>query len=135
MVGALKTSNNCILLEKVDPKESNPALLGPIPQTVHKLPFRFEDIPYFDTTFLCEPIMTGNISYGNNIGNNSDSDQEAWDAPLQRKNTISSKITAATQLPYNQFSQTDIIGVNCDVHIANEPFSRDPSVPFNAIKK
>lgn len=128
MVTALLHTNDCIILDKIDPKETSPAHLGPIRVSIHKIPFRFDDIPYFDTMYMCDPIV-GSYS----AATNDDSDQESWDAPLRRNNTISSKITTATQMPYNQSSQTDISGIAND--IITEPFSRDPSVPMSSIKR
>lgn len=128
MISALQTTHDCIVLDKIDPKETNPAHLGPIRPAVHKIPFRFADIPYFDTMYMCDPIIG---SYSTAIGN-SDSDQESWDAPLRRTQTISSKITTATQMPYNRSSQTDVCGIMNDMIAV--PFSRDPSVPMPPIK-
>lgn len=127
MVNELQTKNGCILLDKIDPKETNPAHLGPIRAAVRKIPFRFADIPYFDTMYLCDPMA---VSYSS-AAVNSDSDQEPWDAPLRRTNTISSKITTATQMPYNQSSQTDV-GMN---DIITTPFHRDPSLPLPSVKR
>lgn len=125
---AQQATNTCLLLEKIDPKETNPALLGPYPQTVHKLPFRLEDIPYFDTTYLCDPVDRF-------YAGATDSDHESWDAPLQRSSTIASKITTATQMPYDQCSQTEIAGVYSEFTAINEPFSRDPNAQFNPLVK
>lgn len=126
MVSALKNTNECILLDKIDPQETNPARLGPVRPAVLKIPFRFADIPYFDTMYLCDPVAG---SYNPVMA--SDSDQESWDAPLRRTNTVSSKITTATQMPYNRGSQTDM----CMNDIVTTPYSRDPSVPMPPIKR
>lgn len=117
-----------MILDKIDPKETNPALLGPVRPSVTKLPFRLDDIPYFDTILMCDPH--GGPNY---FPNGFDSDEESWDAPLKRKNTVGFKITQATQMPYNQQSQTDISGINCD--FLNEPFTRDPDIPFKPIQR
>lgn len=117
-----------MLLDKIDPKETNPALLGPIRPSVTKLPFRMDDIPYFDTSLMCDPH--GGPNY---FGADFESDEESWDAPLRRKNTIALKITQATQMPYNQYSQTDISGIHCD--ILNEPFTRDPNIPLKPLQR
>lgn len=125
IMSALQKTNECIVLDKIDPKETNPAHLGPIRPGVLKIPFRFSDISYFDTTYMCDPTTE---SYSTTLAN-SDSDQESWDAPFRRTNTISSKITTSTQMPYNQGSQTDVCGV------MNDRFSRDPSIPMPPIKR
>lgn len=129
MMSALQQTNECILMDKIDPKETNPAHFGPIRPAVHKIPFRFADIPYFDTMYMCDPVIG---SYSTTVAN-CDSDQESWDAPLRRTNTISSKITTATQMPYNQSSQTDVCGIMNDVVTAT--FSRDPSKPMPQMKR
>lgn len=130
IICALKKTNNCIVLDKIDSQESNPAHLGPIRPAVLKIPFRFADIPYFDTMYLCDPSIG---SYGASFAMNPDSDQETWDAPLRRTNTVSSKITTATQMPYNQSSQTDVCGIMDEMITA--PFSRDPSIPMPPMKR
>lgn len=133
MVAAMTATNRCLLLEKIDPMETNPALLGPMPQTVHKLPFRLDDIPFFDTTYLCDPVID---SYYNTAAGDVDSDQEAWDAPLRRSTgKMSAKITVATQMPYDRYSQTEIAGVHSEFNNINETYSRDPSVQFIPIVK
>lgn len=129
MINALQKAGSCIVLDKIDPKETNPAHLGPVRPAVHKIPFRFADIPYFDTMYMCDPVME---SYSSSTKNN-ESDEETWDAPLRRTNTISSKITVATQMPYNQGSQTDAYGALNDIVTA--PYSRDPSVSMPPMKR
>lgn len=81
-----------MLLEKVDPKEINPALLGPLRQVVNKLPFRLNEIPYYDTSYMCDP-MSGFVP----DVFDADSEHESWDAPLRRSNNVSSQIIKSTQ--------------------------------------
>lgn len=136
---ALKETHSCILLDKIDPKQCNPALLGEIPKSVHRLPFRLDDIPYFDTTFLCDPVMDQYYTPG--TGN--DSDNDSWDAPLKRTtSTVASKIQASAagnsnnrQQPYSQHSQTNLSGLAGEFTNINEPYSRDPNATFNPIGK
>lgn len=129
MTNALQKSNECIVLDKIDSKDTNPAHLGPTRPAVLKIPFRFADISYFDTMYMCDPVIG---SYSTTVPN-SDSDQEEWDAPLRRTNTVSTKITTATQMPYNQSSQTDVCGILND--LITVPYSRDPSMPMPPIKR
>lgn len=89
----MKTVNKCLLLEKVDPQETNPALLGPLRPTVSKLPFRLDEIPFFDTSYMCDPL-TGSVPTILDV----DSDNEEWDAPLRRTVNISSHILTASHL-------------------------------------
>lgn len=87
----MKTVNKCLLLEKVDPQETNPALLGPLRPAVSKLPFRLNEVPFFDTSYMCDPL-TGNVL----TVHDADSDNEEWDAPLRRTVNISSHILTAS---------------------------------------
>lgn len=86
-------------MEKVNPRESNPALLGAIPQPVRKLPFRLSEIPFYDTTYMCDPSTGGDFG--------DDSDNEDWDAPLRRTANISSHIINAS-------SSTSSSGINAN---------------------
>lgn len=135
---ALKQTHTCILLDKIDPKQCNPALLGPMPPSVHKLPFRLDDIPYFDTTFLCDPVMDKYYTPGTGV----DSDDE-WDAPLHRASTVAAKITVATRMPnagaagyqdqQQQYSQTNLSGLFGEFTNILEPYSREPNTKFNTL--
>lgn len=76
-----------MVLERVDGSETNPALLGPIRPGVNKLPFSLDDLPYFDTNFMCDPVANIKLD-------EYDSDAEAWDAPLKRASNVSTRIFA-----------------------------------------
>lgn len=77
------------MLEKIDPRETNPSLLGSARQPVRKLPFRLTEIPFYDTTYMCDPLTGKSLDL-------DDSDQEDWDAPLRRTVNISTHITNAS---------------------------------------
>lgn len=140
VIVALKETHTCILLDKIDPKQCNPALLGPMPASVQRLPFRLHDIPFFDTTFLCDPVMDKYYTPGT-----GDSDDE-WDAPLQRTSTVASRICMSTQMPgghggqanngragsshSNQYAQTNLTGQLGEFTNVLAPFSRDPNATF-----
>lgn len=112
-----------------------------MPQSVHKLPFRLDDIPFFDTTMMCDPVMDRYYTPG--TGN--DSDNDSWDAPLKRSPTVATKITVATRLPGQQQHVNQLYAPTNDVPATrsaafagefnniNEPFSRDPNAKFNPI--
>lgn len=92
VVGKMKSINELMGLEKIDPRETNPALLGAARQPVRKLPFRLNEIPFYDTNFMCDPL-TGAAALGD------DSDHEEWDAPLRRKPNLSAHISYASNIP------------------------------------
>ncbi|XP_059618004.1 neither inactivation nor afterpotential protein C [Phlebotomus argentipes] len=111
---------SCVLLERVDPKETAKSLLGIRMPAVWKLPFRLDDIPFFDTSFMCHPG-------GQMAPLSADSDDEAWDAPMKRRTNLSAEIASATHsafvdsgIPAAQLSY----GLKSN-SILNEPFCRE----------
>lgn len=126
MVTGLTTTSNCILMEKINPKELLKEQLGPLRRAVWKIPFRLDEIPFFDTTFLCEPAQpTHFTSY--------EEETEPWDAPLRRRNNVSSHISSHMYQNNRRESHYSEIGSD-DGMLVNEPFSRDPNVPLKKIK-
>lgn len=93
MVGKIKPLNELMPLEKIDPKETNPKLLGSAQQPVRKLPFRLNEIPFYDTNFMCDPLTGATLDLGD------DSDNEEWDAPLRRTVNISTHILNSSSAP------------------------------------
>lgn len=79
-------------LDKIDPRETNPALLGAVKMPVRKLPFRLDEIPFYDTNYMCDPLT------GATMHNLDDSDQEDWDAPLRRTQNISTHIISSSSM-------------------------------------
>lgn len=102
IVGKLKSSNECMVLDKVDEREKNPALLGSVRLAVRKLPFRLDEIPFYDTTYMCDPMNGLNAS-----APNDDSDQEDWDAPLRRSTNASSYIANSSFSPSHNQANTE----------------------------
>lgn len=97
----------------------------PLRRAVWKMPFRLDEIPFFDTTFLCEPAQSSNFtSYEDEV--------EPWDAPLRRRNNVSSHISSHLYHSNRRDSHYSDIGSD-DGMLVNEPFSRDPSVPMKKI--
>jgi myosin III len=71
---------------KLHVNRHSPVSSSPLRRAVWKIPFRLDEIPFFDTSFLCEPAQpTHFTSYEEEI--------EPWDAPLRRRNNVSSQIT------------------------------------------
>lgn len=128
MVAGLNASSHCILMDRIDPNEKSKTLLGPMKLCVWKLPFRLDEIPFFDTTYMCDPSSL-DITY---TRGGNDSDQEAWDAPLRRRKNVSSEITGHQS---NRRSSMDYLGsesyISPDAEvIVYSPFCRDPSLPI-----
>lgn len=86
----MQSVNEYMVLERIDEKEINPALLGPLRPPVQKIPFKFDELPFFDTNFMCDPMSNAKIEDG--------SDDEPWDTPLKRTPNVSYQmVTCATQ--------------------------------------
>lgn len=120
----IKTSNP-IGLNKIDPNDRDPNKL-PYRPSVWKLKFSWDDVPFFDTTYLCDPTQNITDNYNSCL---YDSDQESWDAPMRRKTTISEKIVSSKSCLRNRISSFESEGDDEDeTNIVNEPFCRDPSI-------
>ena len=60
MGGLTSISNKCIPLDKVECGARASLVLGKRRPTVWKRPFHFaDDMPYFDTTYLSDPMTSG----------------------------------------------------------------------------
>lgn len=120
LVAGVTLCSGCVLLERVDPRETPANLLGVQKSAVWKLPFRLDDIPYFDTSFMCHP--------GEQMAPlSADSDDEAWDAPMKRRINLSAEIASATHSAFvDSFDITTHTSYGLKTHsILNEPFCRE----------
>lgn len=81
-------------LSKVDAKETNASLLGTVRQTVRKIPFSLDELSFFDTSYMCDPLTGKSLTTPDD-----DSDQEDWDAPLRRSVNVSSHILNSQRSP------------------------------------
>lgn len=105
----LQANNSYMVLDRVDGSETNPALLGPLRPGVNKIPFSLDDLPYFDTNFMCDPVA--HLKCGDY------DDEEVWDAPLKRAPNVSTSIFAYA---------TD----NSDSYLRGEYIPRETKVTF-----
>lgn len=55
MVEALLGTSTSVLLDRVDPHAKRQDYLGSGPPTVWKLPFRIDQLQYYDTSYMCDP--------------------------------------------------------------------------------
>lgn len=111
-------------MEKIDPNQ-NKDMLGVVRKSVWKVPFRLTDIPFFDTSFLCDPNEISNLT-------GYESDTEPWDAPMRRRKNVSSEIRSQIGYGYDRRRSSNIevfISADDDM-LVNEPFSRDPTIPM-----
>ncbi|KAL7044663.1 hypothetical protein ACKWTF_002019 [Chironomus riparius] len=131
LMTGLTCTEKCILLEKIDSKEVNKEQLGPIRRAVWKIPFRLDEIPYFDTKFLCDTSQITNFTA-------YDEESEAWDAPLRRRTNVSTHITYPQNNLYhagNNRRESVYSDINeDDGMIVDEPFNRDPTIPLKKVR-
>lgn len=111
--GATLTSHS-VLLDRVNPKEFQKEMLGMIRPTVLKIPYRYDLLPFFNTTYMSDP--TQGDAYAR-----YDSDEEVWDAPLRRRKTTSADIAKSTY-----FRDQEVRYGFDDDGLVNEPFNRTP---------
>uniref|UniRef100_A0A2A4IVW3 Uncharacterized protein n=1 Tax=Heliothis virescens TaxID=7102 RepID=A0A2A4IVW3_HELVI len=108
---ALLSTSTSVLLDRVDPHSKESDFLGSGPPTVWKLPFRIDQLQYYDTSYMCDPSAKSNDTFASQY----DSDHEQWDEPLKRRfssaQTDASKTSASTQT------------------LITVPFCRDPTQP------
>ncbi|CAH0603393.1 unnamed protein product [Chrysodeixis includens] len=108
---ALLNTSISVLIDRVDPQAKEADFLGSGPPTVWKLPFRIDQLQYYDTSYMCDPSAKSNDTFASQY----DSDHEQWDEPLKRRfnpaQTDTSKASASTQT------------------LITVPFCRDPTQP------
>lgn len=90
----MKRTNAPIDLDKIDARETNPSLLGPVRLSVFKLPFRLSDIEFYDSAYICDPLTGIGLPTADEC-----SDNEDWDAPLKRTRNVASHIIDSTHSP------------------------------------
>lgn len=81
-----------------------------------------DEIPFFDTNYLCDPSQATNIS-------SYEEEIEPWDAPLRRRDNVSTHISSNLYQPNRRESHYSEIGSD-DGILVNEPFNRDPDLPM-----
>lgn len=52
---ALLNTSIAVLIDRVDPQAKEADFLGSGPPTVWKLPFRIDQLQYYDTSYMCDP--------------------------------------------------------------------------------
>lgn len=115
MVQGTTLTSHSVLLDRVNPREFQKEMLGMIRPTVLKIPYRYDLLPFFNTTYLCDPVQ------GEPYEKFDEEDEEVWDAPLRRRKTTSADIARST---YFKDSETRY-GFE-DESLVNEPFNRTP---------
>ncbi|KAL5282534.1 MYO3A family protein [Megaselia abdita] len=114
-----------IPLSNINTSENNPGLFGTLPIPAKKLPFRLDEIPYYDTSFMCDPVS----SLVRQAGMNQiiTEDDESWDAPFQRRPSVIARLMSYNALRKEQGCQTNWNRSNEHDHIYQQTFCRDPN--------
>ncbi|CAB3231368.1 unnamed protein product [Arctia plantaginis] len=108
---ALLNISTSVLLDRVDPQTKEADFLGSGPPTVWKLPFRIDQLQYYDTSDMCDPSAKCTDTFASQY----DSDHEQWDEPLKRR--------------FNS-AQIDIGTTSASTQtLITVPFCRDPTQP------
>lgn len=115
IVQGMTLTSHSVLLDRVNPREFQKEMLGVIRPTVLKIPFRYDLLPFFNTTYMCDPMQ------GEPYERYDEEDEEVWDAPLRRRKTTSADIARSAY--FNGAQQS--YGFD-DESLVNEPFVRTP---------
>ncbi|XP_013181389.1 PREDICTED: neither inactivation nor afterpotential protein C isoform X2 [Papilio xuthus] len=111
LVEGLVTTNTSVTLDKIDPNAKEITYLGSVRPTVWKLPFRIDQLQFFDTSAMCDP----NVKTTDTLATPNDSDHEQWDEPLKRGYSTQTD-------PYMLSASTQTL--------ITMPFCRDPMQPL-----
>ncbi|KAL0848932.1 hypothetical protein ABMA28_013327 [Loxostege sticticalis] len=112
MLEALLNTSTSVLLDRVDPQAKEAEFLGSTPPSVWKLPFRIDQLQYYDTSYMCDPTVKSTDTFASQY----DSDHEQWDEPLKRRFGSAQTDPIKT----SSTSTQTLIAV---------PFCRDPTQP------
>lgn len=119
VINYLDQINIEINIDVVDEKANCCSWIGDQKPAVLKVPFRLDEIPYYDTAYLCDPLTnTGYLSIPvnstlSNLFNSRTAipEEEPWDSPFQWHSSCSNSTPAA----------------NAPSALVELPYTRDPS--------
>lgn len=115
-----------IPLNNINTKENNPGLFGTLPVPAKKLPFRLDEIPYYDTNFMCDPVNSLARQAGVNQITTGD-EEESWDAPFQRNISLTTHLMSYNAFKKEQGCQTNWNHLHEYDNVYHQTFCRDPS--------
>ncbi|XP_055920524.1 neither inactivation nor afterpotential protein C isoform X1 [Eupeodes corollae] len=130
VVAALSTVSRPIPLEKIDKRQINASLLGPMPIPTKKLPFRLDQIPFYDTSYMCNPVSSV-ARTTLPAGFLTNEDEEAWDSPLQRNPSLTTHLMTYNAYKKEQACQTNWDRIGESDVVYNQTFLRDPHLMRN----
>lgn len=113
-------------MNNINTSENNPGLFGTLPIPTKKLPFRLDEIPYYDTTFMCDPANSLARQNGVNQIPSID-EEECWDAPFQKNPSLTAHLMSYNAFKKEQGCQTNWNRSHEHDNIYDQTFCRDPN--------
>ncbi|CAG9567458.1 unnamed protein product [Danaus chrysippus] len=111
VVEETNNTSTSVPLDRVDPHTKEKSFLGSGPPTVWKLPFRMDQIQFYDTSHMCDPEVKNTDTFASAY----DSDSEQWDEPFKRP------CSSVQTDPFKASTSTQTL--------ITMPFCRDPTQP------
>ncbi|ALC38813.1 ninaC [Drosophila busckii] len=127
MVAGLNKSTRAVPFERINTREVNSAQLGPMPVPIKKMPFRLDQIPFYDTQYMVDPANSiSRQTFPNHLLLQQTEDDEPWDSPLQRNPSMTSCLLTYNAYKKEQACQTNWDRMGESDNIYNQGFFRDP---------
>uniref|UniRef100_W8BGP4 non-specific serine/threonine protein kinase n=2 Tax=Ceratitis capitata TaxID=7213 RepID=W8BGP4_CERCA len=122
--GLNKCTRN-VPIDRINIRDVNSSQLGPMPIPTKKLPFRLDQIPFYDTHYM---VNAANSVSRQNFANTliSHDDEESWDSPLQRNPSMTSCLLTYNAYKKEQACQTNWDRIGESDVIYNQNYYRDP---------
>ncbi|KAH8248818.1 hypothetical protein KR032_003465 [Drosophila birchii] len=127
MVAGLNKCTRAVPFERINMREVNSSQLGPLPVPIKKMPFRLDQIPFYDTQYMVDPANSiSRQTFPNQLLMQQQEEDEPWDSPLQRNPSMTS-----CALTYNAYKKEQACQTNWDRmgesdNIYNQSYFRDP---------
>ncbi|XP_030383362.1 neither inactivation nor afterpotential protein C [Scaptodrosophila lebanonensis] len=127
MVAGLNKCTRAVPFERINMREVNSSQLGPLPVPMKKMPFRLDQIPFYDTQYMVDPANSiSRQTFPNHLLLSQTEDDEPWDSPLQRNPSMTSCLMTYNAYKKEQACQTNWDRMGESDNIYNQGFFRDP---------
>ncbi|XP_037957522.1 neither inactivation nor afterpotential protein C isoform X2 [Teleopsis dalmanni] len=127
VVAGLNKCTRNVPFDRINTREIHSNQLGPMPMPMKKLCFRLDQIPFYDTKYMVDPVnLISRQSFPGALL--SLEDEESWDSPLQRNPSMTSCLLTYNAYKKEQACQTNWDHFGEDDLIYNQNFYRDPQL-------
>lgn len=127
IVAGFNKCTRSIPLDRINMREVHSSQLGPMPVPTRKLPFRLDQIPFYDTQYMVDPANSiTRQSFSTNLLTPTHEDEEDWDSPLQRNPSMTSCLMTYHAFKKEQACQTNWDRMGESDLIYNMHYHRDP---------